>query len=139
MKTLIFSFLSAVALNLSAAPATVATTKPCLVCDKVAVMLKVHDEDEAKAYDDFNKLLSILKISSDKKIAAEELKSILGATPTFLKSDERREVPSYLLSFESSHPKEFAEALKVLSTEDREDLQRKMQAARKNMAEGEDP
>lgn len=114
-------------------------TASCANCDKVAGFLKAHDDDEKKAYENFNDFLATVEISKNKKIAAQEVQSILQATPVFLESDERRELPDYLVAIEDAHPKEFAEALKGLSTEQQEDLKIKMQAARKMLKEGEEP
>lgn len=135
MNKIILISLSLIALNGWAAK----TAPTCAVCSQVDALVKMNDEDEGKAYKGFNELVGTVKLSSNKKVLAAELKSIVSATPMFLKTDERRELPSYLVDMQDAHPKEFAQALGGLSNEDKEDLERKLQAAKKNMTEGEEP
>ncbi len=136
MNKLILISLCVVSLQVWAAKSAAPT---CAVCTKVDAIVKANEDDEDKAYNDFNELVGTVKLSTNKKVLAAELKSIIAATPTFLKSDDRRELPSYLVEMEDRHPQEFSAAIKELPTEQKEDLERKIQAARKNMKDGEEP
>lgn len=120
--------------------AQAAVSGPCTVCADVKKITQVYEEDEAKGYEQYNDYLGQVteKLSADKALLSEEMKSLLSATVLMLKSDAHGELPDYLVAVEDAHPKEFAEALKELPKDQREALKKEMKFSRDFMKEGEE-
>lgn len=133
------SILIAIFISLSCA-AQAAVSDTCAICSEVEKMTKTYEEDEAKGYEQYNEYLETVqpKLSADKKVLEEEIKSLLQATVMMLKTDAHGELPDYLVAIEDAHSKEFTKALKELPKAQRDSLKKEMKFSRDFMKEGEE-
>lgn len=111
----------------------------CELCVKIEKIAKAYQDDERKAYDAFNELLSKVQFNKDKKIRSQELIAVIKTSVLLEKSDERWELPQYLVSVAQEHPADFKEALGSLSKADRKKLEQQIQEAKKLIEKGEEP
>ncbi|MEK2646625.1 hypothetical protein [Bdellovibrio sp. BCCA] len=111
----------------------------CDVCVQVDKMAKAYEEDEKKAYDNFNKLISQVQLSKDKAVRKQELTVIVKTAVLMENSDDRQELAPYLADMQKEYPQEFKEALGALPKEARKSLEDQIKIANRLMEKGEEP
>ncbi|WP_374075220.1 hypothetical protein [Bdellovibrio bacteriovorus] len=111
----------------------------CDVCAQVEKLAKAYEEDERKAYEGFNKLISQVQLSKDKAVRKQELSLIVKTAVLMENSDDRQELAQYLFDMQKEYPEDFKEALGVLSKEARKSLEDQIKIAKDLMEKGEEP
>lgn len=111
----------------------------CEVCGQVEKLAKAYEDDERKAYEGFNKLLSQVQLSKDKAVRKQELPLIVKTAVLMENSDDRQELAQYLFDMQKEYPEDFKEALGVLPKEARKSLEDQIKIAKDLMEKGEEP
>lgn len=111
----------------------------CELCGHVEKLAKAYEDDERKAYEGFNKLISQVQLSKDKAVRKQELSLVVKTAVLMENSDDRQELAQYLFDMQKEYPEDFKEALGVLPKEARKSLEAQIKIAKDLMEKGEEP